>query len=62
VAGVKPPAANRVGMMSEGSEKILDAPWLSAWLGLEILVLILEQNIVGEGLRDATDPRLWGER
>lgn len=59
--GVKPPTATWGGMMREGFENILDAPWLSVWPGLAILVLVLGLNMVGDGLRDATDPRLRGE-
>ena len=59
--GVKPPTATWGGMMREGFENILDAPWLSVWPGLAILVLVLGLTMVGDGLRDATDPRLRGE-
>ncbi|MBN8927853.1 MAG: ABC transporter permease [Rhodospirillales bacterium] len=59
--GVKPPTATWGGMMREGFENILDAPWLSVWPGLAILVLVLGLNMVGDGLRDATDPRMRGE-
>jgi peptide/nickel transport system permease protein len=59
--GVKPPTATWGGMMREGLENILDAPWLSVWPGLAILVLVLGLNMIGDGLRDATDPRLRGE-
>jgi peptide/nickel transport system permease protein len=31
------------------------------WPGLAILVLVLGLNMIGDGLRDATDPRLRGE-
>jgi peptide/nickel transport system permease protein len=59
--GVKPPTATWGGMMREGFENILDAPWLSVWPGLAILLLVLGLNMIGDGLRDATDPRLRGE-
>lgn len=59
--GVKPPTPTWGGMMRDGFENILDAPWLSVWPGLAILVLVLGLNMVGDGLRDATDPRLRGE-
>lgn len=59
--GVKPPTATWGGMMREGFETILDAPWLSVFPGLAILVLVLGLNLIGDGLRDATDPRLRGE-
>ena len=59
--GVKPPTATWGAMMREGFENILDAPWLSIWPGLAILLLVLGFNMIGDGLRDATDPRLRGE-
>ena len=59
--GVKPPTPTWGGMMREGFENILDAPWLSIWPGIAILLLVLGLNMVGDGLRDATDPRLRGE-
>jgi len=59
--GVKPPTPTWGGMMRDGFENILDAPWLSIWPGLAILLLVLGLNMIGDGLRDATDPRLRGE-
>ncbi len=56
--GVAPPTATWGGMMRDGFENILDAPWLSIWPGLAILALVLGLNMVGDGLRDATDPKL----
>ncbi|CAH2604523.1 dipeptide ABC transporter membrane subunit DppC [Rhodovastum atsumiense] len=58
--GVKPPTATWGGMMRDGFENILDAPWLSIWPGIAILMLVLGLNMVGDGLRDATDPKLSG--
>jgi peptide/nickel transport system permease protein len=58
--GVKPPIATWGGMMRDGFEAILDAPWLSIFPGLAILMLVLGLNMVGDGLRDATDPKLSG--
>jgi peptide/nickel transport system permease protein len=58
--GVKPPTATWGGMMRDGFESILDAPWLSIFPGLAILILVLGLNMVGDGLRDATDPKLSG--
>ncbi len=59
--GVKPPTATWGSMMREGFENILDAPWLAFWPGIAILILVLGLNMVGDGPRDATDPRLRGE-
>jgi peptide/nickel transport system permease protein len=59
--GVKPPTPTWGGMTRDGFENILDAPWLAVFPGLAILLLVLGLNMVGDGLRDATDPRLREE-
>ena len=56
--GVKPPTPTWGGMIREGFEHILDAPWLSIYPGLCLLVLVFSLNLVGDGLRDAADPKL----
>jgi peptide/nickel transport system permease protein len=56
--GVKPPTPTWGGMMRDGFENILDAPWLSLFPGLAILMLVLGLNMLGDGLRDVGDPRL----
>ena len=58
--GVKPPTATWGGMMRDGFDVILDAPWMSIFPGIAILFLVLGLNMVGDGLRDATDPKLSG--
>jgi peptide/nickel transport system permease protein len=59
--GVKPPTPTWGGMTRDGFENILDAPWLAVFPGIAILLLVLGLNMVGDGLRDATDPRLRNE-
>jgi peptide/nickel transport system permease protein len=59
--GVRPPTATWGGMIREGFENILDAPWLALFPSLAILVIMLGLNMLGDGLRDATDPRLRHE-
>lgn len=59
--GVKPPTPTWGGMMRDGFENILDAPWLAIFPGVAILILVLALNMVGDGLRDATDPKLRAE-
>ena len=59
--GVRPPTATWGGMIREGFENILDSPWLALFPGLAILVIMLGLNMLGDGLRDATDPRLRHE-
>ena len=59
--GVRPPTPTWGGMIRDGFENILDAPWLCIYPGLAILTLIFSLNMLGDGLRDATDPKLRGE-
>ena len=56
--GVKPPTATWGGMIREGFENILDAPWLAVAPGLAILVTVLGLNLAGDGLRDVVDPKV----
>ena len=56
--GVKPPTATWGGMIHEGFEQILTSFWLAVFPSLAILVVVLALNMIGDGLRDALDPRL----
>lgn len=56
--GVKPPTPTWGGMIREGFENILDAPWLAVAPGLAIMVTVLGLNLLGDGLRDAIDPKV----
>ena len=55
--GVQPPTADWGAMLSDGQNFILLSPWLVLAPGLAILVVVLAANLVGDGLRDAIDPR-----
>lgn len=55
--GVPPPTATWGGIIREGFDNLLDAPWLSIFPSLAILLVMLGLNLIGDGLRDATDPR-----
>jgi len=58
--GVQPPNASWGNILSSGKDYItVGAWWLSFFPGIAILVTVLSYNLVGEGLRDALDPRLW---
>ncbi len=57
--GVQPPAPSWGNILSAGKDNIEVAWWLSVFPGLAILITVLSYNLVGEGLRDALDPRLW---
>ncbi len=59
--GVQPPTASWGNMLSGGRFYIDIAWWLTLFPGLAILVTVLAYNLLGEGLRDALDPRLRGE-
>jgi peptide/nickel transport system permease protein len=56
--GVQPPQATWGNILTEGRLYIFDAWWLTVFPGLAILATVLAFNLVGEGLRDAWDPRL----
>jgi len=55
--GVQPPTATWGVMLADGKDYLSRAWWLSFYPGLAILVTVLSYNLVGEGLRDAIDPR-----
>lgn len=55
--GVQPPTADWGKMVSDGQGYMFVAPWLVLFPGLMILVTVLAFNLVGDGLRDALDPR-----
>jgi peptide/nickel transport system permease protein len=57
--GVQPPNPSWGNILTSGKDNIEVAWWLSVFPGLAILVTVLSYNLVGEGLRDALDPRLW---
>jgi peptide/nickel transport system permease protein len=56
--GVAPPRATWGTMLNEGRANILDLPWLIVLPGLAIFLAVSAYNLVGEGLRDALDPKL----
>lgn len=57
--GVQPPNPSWGNILTTGKEYIEVAWWLSVFPGLAILITVLSYNLVGEGLRDAMDPRIW---
>ncbi len=56
--GVKPPTPTWGGMIREGFQNILSDPWISIYPGIFILITVLAFNMLGDGLRDAIDPKL----
>ena len=58
--GVQPPEPSWGNILTEGRLYIFDAWWLTFFPGITILSAVLSFNLLGEGLRDALDPRLRG--
>ena len=55
--GQQPPAPSWGSMLNTAKNYIDNAPWMSMWPGLSIFLLVLSFNLLGDGLRDAFDPR-----
>ena len=60
--GLKPPTPTWGGMIREGFDNILDSAWLAMVPSFAILVVVFALNLLGDGLRDAIDPKLGNER
>ena len=56
--GVQPPTPTWGSMVAEGRDNLLGAWWVATFPGLTIVMVVLAFNLVGDGLRDALDPRL----
>ena len=56
--GIQPPDPSWGNMMNAGRGQLLDAWWITTFPGLAIVMTVLSLNLVGDGLRDALDPRL----
>jgi peptide/nickel transport system permease protein len=56
--GAQPPAPEWGAMLSDGRVNLETAPWTTMFPGLAILFTVVAINLVGDGLRDALDPRL----
>jgi peptide/nickel transport system permease protein len=55
--GQQPPAPSWGSMLNTAKNYIDNAPWMAIWPGLSIFLLVLSFNLLGDGLRDAFDPR-----
>lgn len=55
--GQQPPAPSWGSMLNTAKNYVENAPWMAVWPGLSIFLLVLSFNLVGDGLRDALDPR-----
>jgi peptide/nickel transport system permease protein len=56
--GVQPPQASWGNILTQGKANIEIAWWLSFFPGIAILITVLGYNLLGEGIRDALDPRI----
>jgi peptide/nickel transport system permease protein len=56
--GVRPPTASWGSMLRSGYQYLSTAPWLSLYPGAAIFIAVLGFNLLGDGLRQALDPRL----
>jgi len=56
--GVRPPTPSWGQMIADGRSELFTAPWIVIFPGLTIMITVLGYNLLGDGLRDALDPRL----
>jgi len=56
--GIAPPNPSLGGLISQSRQFMGQSPWMSLFPGLAISLLVVGLNLVGDGLRDALDPRL----
>jgi peptide/nickel transport system permease protein len=56
--GVQPPTPSWGNILTAGKDNIEIAWWLSLFPGLAILLTVMSYNLLGEGIREAIDPRL----
>ncbi len=56
--GAQPPTPEWGAMLGQGRSYVIHAPWMLAAPGAAILLTVLGFNLIGDGLRDALDPRL----
>jgi peptide/nickel transport system permease protein len=55
--GIRPPAPSLGGMLASAQPLFRDGPWMAVFPGVCIVVVALGLNLLGDGLRDALDPR-----
>ncbi|MFO8175383.1 MAG: ABC transporter permease [Gemmatimonadota bacterium] len=56
--GIQPPTPSWGTMVSDGRDYLLNAWWIATFPGLAIVLVVLGFNLVGDGVRDAMDPRM----
>lgn len=60
--GPPPPAPSLGNIIAEGRNYLQDASWIAFFPGMAIAAAVLGLNLMGDGLRDVTDPRLASQR
>jgi peptide/nickel transport system permease protein len=55
--GQQPPAPSWGSMLNTAKNYVENSPWMAVWPGVSIFLLVLAFNLLGDGLRDALDPR-----
>ncbi len=55
--GQQPPAPSWGSMLNSAQRFLVNAPWMAVWPGLAIFLTVLSFNLIGDGLRDALDPK-----
>ncbi len=55
--GQQPPAPSWGSMLNTAKNYVENAPWMAVWPGVSIFLMVLSFNLLGDGLRDALDPR-----
>jgi len=55
--GLQPPAPSWGSMLNSAQRFLSNAPWMALWPGVAIFMTVLSFNLLGDGLRDALDPR-----
>lgn len=58
--GVPAPAPSWGEMVARGRDAMIEAPWITLFPGLAIVLTVMSFNLIGDGLRDALDPRSAG--
>jgi|TARA_B100000315_G_scaffold260726_1_gene324505 peptide/nickel transport system permease protein len=60
--GAQPPTASWGNMLTDGQKYLRTAWWIAVYPGIAIFLTVISFNFIGDGLRDAIDPRLKGVR
>jgi peptide/nickel transport system permease protein len=60
--GTQPPTPSWGYMLYRGLSNLYEAPWMSTFPGVVLLITVLGFNLLGDGMRDVLDPRMKGMR